>query len=280
MDKTETTPCTISVVEDDDEFLVRIPPIYRERAKKIAGRQWDPQKRAWAYEKTYYNYRQLYDEFYEDAVEFGLTEPPRAEAEPSTPVSPKNTPNKQLDVTEFEKDIKGLQSSLNSLLELVDEQRGLIREQSNQIENLREDLKSKNESEPATAISAQHCDQFLREMFKSGIGDSAEINRLLTRYNFFTERLTVLNRLEEYTKKNLRSFLDIDAEERLTLNILIREAFESDAITPYTRGLLDSFRRQRNSIVHDDEMHVTKYVRYVFALSALSLAWSDISLKE
>ncbi len=42
----------IEVSEDNRHFLVRIHPEDRGRAKKIAGRQWDGERRVWVYSKN------------------------------------------------------------------------------------------------------------------------------------------------------------------------------------------------------------------------------------
>lgn len=279
MSTSETTPCIISVIEDEKKFLVRIPPPHRERAKKLSGRQWDPKKQAWVYEKTYYNYQQLYKEFQKDAVEFDLTEPEQNKSHETEPLN-KSKSSDNYDEKISNDDVICLKKGLGTLIETIEDQQSLLKEQTNQIESLRYDFKQRSEPDETRTLRAEMCDQFLREMFKSGIGEHAEINIILNRYDFFAEQLTVLNRLEEQTKKQLRFFLDVDAEERVTLNNLIRDAFESEAITPQTRSLLDAFRRQRNSIVHDDETPLKKYIRYVSALSSLSLAWTDISMDD
>ena len=41
----------IEVFEDDTHFLVRIHPEDRERAKQIPGKQWDGNRKVWAYTK-------------------------------------------------------------------------------------------------------------------------------------------------------------------------------------------------------------------------------------
>jgi hypothetical protein len=65
----------IEVSEDDTHFLVRIHPGNRDRAKKIFGRQWDGDRKAWVYPKEPSIYEALVDEFQKDADNFNIRRP-------------------------------------------------------------------------------------------------------------------------------------------------------------------------------------------------------------
>lgn len=65
----------IEVFEDDTHFLVRIHPENRDRAKKIAGRQWDGERKAWVYPKNLMTYEALIEEFQKDADSFNIRRP-------------------------------------------------------------------------------------------------------------------------------------------------------------------------------------------------------------
>lgn len=66
---------TIEVSEDNTHFLVRIHPANRDRAKKIAGRQWDGDRKAWVYPKEPLTYEALVEEFQKDADSFEIRRP-------------------------------------------------------------------------------------------------------------------------------------------------------------------------------------------------------------
>jgi hypothetical protein len=65
----------IEVFEDDTHFLVCIHPENRDRAKKIAGRQWDGDRKAWVYPKNPLTYEALVEEFQKDADSFNIRRP-------------------------------------------------------------------------------------------------------------------------------------------------------------------------------------------------------------
>lgn len=66
---------SIEVFEDDTHFLVRIHPENRDRAKKIDGRQWDGDRKAWVYPKNLVTYEALIEEFKKDADSFNIRRP-------------------------------------------------------------------------------------------------------------------------------------------------------------------------------------------------------------
>jgi hypothetical protein len=66
---------SIEVLEDDTHFLVSIHPENRDRAKKIVGRQWDGDRKAWVYPKDPVTYEALLEEFQKDADNFNIRRP-------------------------------------------------------------------------------------------------------------------------------------------------------------------------------------------------------------
>jgi hypothetical protein len=65
----------IELSEDNTHFLVRIHPENRDRAKKIVGRQWDGDRKAWVFPKDPAIYEALTDEFQKDADIFDIRKP-------------------------------------------------------------------------------------------------------------------------------------------------------------------------------------------------------------
>ncbi|MDL1962432.1 MAG: hypothetical protein LWX01_12205 [Deltaproteobacteria bacterium] len=65
----------IEVLQDNNHFLVHIHPENRDRAKKIAGRQWDGERKVWVYPKDLLTYNALVAEFQKDADTFDIRRP-------------------------------------------------------------------------------------------------------------------------------------------------------------------------------------------------------------
>ncbi|MDA8736684.1 hypothetical protein N9M57_04815 [Opitutales bacterium] len=272
MNKFDTTPCIVSVSEDGENFLVQIPPIHRLRAKNIKPSRWDPRKRAWVYEKTLYLYTHLKEEFEKDAVEFSITKPKRKEK--------KEEPKENEEF--YEENVPDVEQSIQEPNESkMDELIDTIKAQNSLLESIHKDVsKERKENETEDSINAEHCNILLRAMFFSAATLDEETKLKFSAYDFFSNQDYVLNRFEEHTKTRLRELLDIDAEEKLPIFKLISEAYDTQAINRDTSNLLHQFRKERNSHTHDDEPIVRKYVRYINALSSLSLAWNAITLQS
>ncbi|WP_143168355.1 hypothetical protein [Fischerella major] len=108
----------IEVFEDDTHFLVRIHPENRDRAKKIAGRQWDGSRKVWVYPKDQPTYEALSEEFENDAHQFDIRRP-KTQRPPGI-----ESPVKEPDDSEFDDqilDIDNNQGKINSKLEEIGE---------------------------------------------------------------------------------------------------------------------------------------------------------------
>jgi hypothetical protein len=117
------------VFEDDTHFLVRIHPENRDRAKKIVGRQWDGDRKAWVYPKDPLTYEALVEEFQKDAENFNIRRP-----KTKRPVGIK-PPVEEPDNDEFEDQ---LLEEIRSLGELGESQEKMYGE----LEQIREMLSS------------------------------------------------------------------------------------------------------------------------------------------
>jgi hypothetical protein len=92
----------IEIAEDSTHFLVRIHPEDRDRAKKIAGRSWDGDRRAWVYEKDQSTYEALKEEFQNDAKIFDIRRPKNKRPTGITP------PAEDADDGQFDEEIAAL----------------------------------------------------------------------------------------------------------------------------------------------------------------------------
>lgn len=86
----------IEISQDNNHFLVRIHPENRDRAKKIAGRQWDGERKVWVYPKDLPTYNALVAEFQKDADTFAI-HPPKTKR--PADIKP---PPEEADAEEFE----------------------------------------------------------------------------------------------------------------------------------------------------------------------------------
>jgi hypothetical protein len=129
----------IVVIEDATHFIVRIHPENRDRAKKISGRQWDGDRRAWVYPKNQSIYEALVAEFQKDADKFDIRRP-EAEGPPG------NKPRAKEPAEKFENQL------LKDLLSTGDlgESRGRIHSELQQLRGLLESLKEGTDNQSRT----------------------------------------------------------------------------------------------------------------------------------
>jgi len=126
-----TTNCQkigpIEVSEDNRHFLVRIHPEDRGRAKKIAGRQWDGERRVWVYSKNIFTYNALVEEFQTDADIFNIRRPKTKRT------AGIKSPSEELDSEKFQ------DRSLEEL-HLLGAGQGKIHSELNQIRQMQESI--------------------------------------------------------------------------------------------------------------------------------------------
>lgn len=269
----------IRVVEDDEHFLVIIPPMQRKRAKDIPGRSWDPQKRAWVYEKTIEVYEALEAEFRIDAAEFLLTR-----TGCSLPVKEKSEPTekekyaKRLD--DLSSQVSALSQNLNKLAETTADQQEALTSQFEILTQWMKEIKGAGVKEsPSTEgdLTLDHFDRMLKELFMEGISDKSPLAEIFCKNHLIDEHLYVLNRLEEVLKKQLRKYLDLE-DTRLSLHELIEELNEANSVSSENLGSLKAFKSIRNRIIHEREDSKTKRIqRYIVCTLTLILAWPAIS---
>ncbi|MBU4231354.1 MAG: hypothetical protein KJ822_07125 [Proteobacteria bacterium] len=131
----------IEISQDDNHFLVRIHPENRDRAKKIAGRQWDGARKVWVYPKDLPTYSALVEEFQKDANIFDIRRPKTKRPAEIKP------PPEEADAEEFEEfrsvgDLGEDQGRISDQLELIRETlesiNDLASNQNRSIEELRD----------------------------------------------------------------------------------------------------------------------------------------------
>jgi hypothetical protein len=105
----------IKVVQDKNNYLVHIHFQDKERAKKIVGRQWDGERKAWVYPKDLLTYNSLVEEFQKDADIFDI-HPPEVDKKPvSKHIDANNLDNLSVN------DDEGSQEKIGDQLNLIPE---------------------------------------------------------------------------------------------------------------------------------------------------------------
>jgi len=65
----------IEIQETANQYLVKIPPEFNQRARNITGRRWNPELEAWVYPRSLECYEAIQAEFQNDADFFNISPP-------------------------------------------------------------------------------------------------------------------------------------------------------------------------------------------------------------
>ena len=129
---------------DDANYLVRIHPEDRERAKSIPGRQWDGERKIWVYEINKPIYKALIKEFKHDADYFHIHPPPPANLQISQPIIPippddfleEDVPFGDDDEEDF--DSFNIEEGFGNITKILEPLADQISQQSRELKELRE----------------------------------------------------------------------------------------------------------------------------------------------
>ncbi len=135
----------IEVFEDDKHFLIRIHAGNRDRAKKIIGRQWDGDRKAWVYPKDLPTYEALVKEFRTDADSFDIrrpkTERPPDSKPPAREVDDDESEDQLSEEIPSSSNIGESQGNINNELEqirvMLESLRDVTANQSHRLEEMR-----------------------------------------------------------------------------------------------------------------------------------------------
>lgn len=270
---------SIHVTESDKFYLVKFStPLLRDRAKKIPGRKYDPDKRIWYWKKSTEAFNELKKEFKDDANSF-VIKAPENEQVAQTYDSDNNEADAQISVID---EILEIKSEIKDFKNTDIEQTNSIKILSNQIleqfslinERITEKPKQQKIQNTVT----------ISDLFAWGL-DSSQVN-LEKDIGFklnFDDLIGCLNMLHQKLEERMISLLDIPASKKFGYDLykLIQEAGEHDVIEKYHVNNLHSFRVYRNICGHGINgkpiSQAKQKVVASIAILALSLSWSRVA---
>ena len=147
----------IELSEDDTHFLVRVHPENRDRAKKIIGRQWDGERKAWVFPKDPLTYEALTEEFQKDADIFDIRKPktkrPLGIKPPIEEVDNEEFDDRYLeDIRSIGDDIGESQEKMYAELEQIREMLGSLRDTAANQTRLIEEVRGTQEETKQVSI--------------------------------------------------------------------------------------------------------------------------------
>lgn len=303
----------IEVFEDNTHFLVRIHPQNRDRAKKIVGRQWDGDRKAWVYSKDPLTYEALIEEFQKNADSFNIRRP---KTKRPTGIKPpvKELGNEESDNDEFEdrllEEIRPLggidesQEKVYSELEEIREMLGSLRDfSSNQSRILEEFCENHIEKPIREKVSTKTIEVLPRsldlnkqreiELFEEALITLAcstakqqiSFREWVRKYKPLRDPSGFVMKTHEFLKRQLGKLVG-DENPYTKFDFLIRKARNENFIyrdekNPADKpiSILFTLNDHRNCFGHSYFDELEERTRAIIYLMNLALVWSKIVIE-
>ncbi len=301
----------IEVSEDDTHFLVQIHPGNRERAKKIAGRQWDGNRKAWVYLKDPTTYEALVSEFLHDADSFNI-QPPKTKSPPDI-----KAPAKEPEYHEFEDDEEiplledsgesqgKIHSELEHIRVMLESLRDVAASQSRTIEELRstteEATRVLNKFEAPTQQTVEVLPENLDptkqkeiELIEKALitiacftsGQQKSFCNWINKYNPLKEPTVFVISTHEYIKKQLGKLVGDENPHTKFATLVDKAKYEEliffDKSNPADRPIpiLFNLNAHRNRFGHSYNFDQWEQrSRSILYLMNLALVWSKVVIE-
>ena len=285
----------IEVTETDKDYEVKIAPGEKERAKKIPGRRWDPQRTRWVYPKTAACYRRLKREFERDAAKFNIRKPPVKRTPPPPPAA---STQEEVIIEEYQDkpkkpsialvrdQLEGLDEGVSTILSIVDNVEKLTRKTQRLVEGAYQTSESGTESkiDLTDRTNLQNLEQMLKELAFRMSGDPSfkvwmrEMEPVLYPREF-------VESTHEEIKRNLQQMLGLDGSVRYRFADVVsrllqrKDLLPMDSVprVPYVlRAMNDHRNRFAHALRHDfsDAERLSRSIIYLFNLA---LVWNYVA---
>ena len=310
---------SIEVFEDDMHFLVRIHPENRDRAKKIVGRQWDGDRKAWVYRKDLPIYEALKDEFQKDADIFDIRQP-KTKRPPGIKPPAEELDNDELEDQFLEEnrslgEISESQEKMYGELEQIREMLGSLRDVSANQSRILEEVRGTQEEATKVLIKFEPLTQQTTktetvevfpdsldltrqrevELFEKAIvmlacytaKEQRSFRNWVSRYKPLREPSGFVMETHEFLKRQLGKLVG-DEDLRTNFIPLIKKARDEDLIyrdenNPADRpiSILFTLNEHRNYFGHPnfDQCQWEEWNRSILYLMNLALIWSKVVIE-
>ena len=308
---------SIEVFEDDTHFLVRIHPENRDRAKKIVGRQWDGDRKAWVYSKDPLTYEALKEEFQQDADSFEIRRP-KTKRPPGIKPPVEELDNDELEDQFLEEsrslgEIGESQEKMYGELEQIREMLGSLKDVSANQSRILEEVRGTQEEatkvlikfEPLTqqTTKAETVEVFPDsldltkqrevELFEKAIvmvacrtaKEQRSFCEWVSKYKPLREPSGFVIKTHEFLKKQLGRLVE-DDNPHIKFHALIIKARDErliyrDERNPADRpiSILFTLNEHRNCFGHPDFDQWEEWNRSILYLMNLALVWSKVVIE-
>ncbi|MEA5571921.1 hypothetical protein [Calothrix sp. UHCC 0171] len=282
----------IEVFEDETHFLVRIHPENRDRAKKIVGRQWDGDRKAWVYPKDVFTYEALAEEFQKDADKFDIQRPKTKRPDGIKP--PLQEYNDEFEEEILEESHDKIHSDLDGIRVMLESLRDVASHQSRTLEELRETQKEARKTVQVLPDALDLTKQKEIELLENALVMIAyyTANKQKSFYDWMSKHAPLdrprdfVSETHEFLKEQLGKITG-DENPDTDFRSLIRKAENEDCfysakfdpIKPIP--ILNNLNAIRNRFHHTrgDFSQWEKWSRSILYLMNLALVWSKVVIE-
>ena len=282
----------IEVTETKEDYEVKIAPGEKERAKKIPGRRWDPQRTRWVYPKTTACYRRLRREFQRDAAKFDIRKPPVKPTPPPAPVDARQDEpipgerqdqSKKLSASSVRDRLEGLDESVKTILSIVNNVEKSARQTQSLVEDayLPSETRTDGDVDLTERANLKNLEAMLKELACQVSGDpSFRIWMRDLEPVLISDRFVMSTHNE--ISNNLRQMVGIIDSPRFSFPDIVSR-LRSQHLLPVTRDLnvpqmLMAMNHHRNRFAHpvdfSDPDRLTRSIIYLFNLA---LVWNHVA---
>ena len=269
----------IEVTETEKEYEVKIAPGEKERAKKIPGRRWDPNRTRWVYPKTIACYRALKREFGRDAALFDLREPASKRLPTPAPLDP--TPGEPT----VRKRLEDLDEGVRAILSIVDNVEKSTRKTQKLVEGAHQPSESRTggEIDLTERTNLQDLERMLKELAFQVSGDPSFKVWMREMEPIMYPREFVESTHEEI-KRNFQQMLGLETSARYSFPEIVSKLQTEDLLpmdsVPRASYVLRTMNDHRNRFAHarrhdfSDAERLTRSIIYLFNLA---LVWNYVA---
>lgn len=254
-------PTEISIKQTENEYLLYIPPYQKERAKEIEGRRWDPERRCWVYPRNGRMYHALVSEFGDDLTPSSVFTAPQLPHETESRAKEEEKQAEPRSNNEREVEILAVE------VQQKDSENEELKKRITQLEAENRQLLMKS--------TAQTTDkkQLVKDIALETTGNDPVFGEFMRTLEIDESLPLKIGRIIE---NHLRRILNSSE----SLYDLIMQCRDAEILNEDDIGLAHSIRKQRNIVVHheniEDEDERTKIGRAYFCLFAASLLFPKL----
>jgi hypothetical protein len=292
-----------ALVEAEDALFLYVSTVHKERAKLVAGHQWDNSRKCWRYPRDERVRDALYAEFGDELlikvgplpqtgnrVERPTANSQRAERKPPTPQrlpSPAPLPAALDKAVVSQLTVDAETVRLRGQLAAAKEDLTRVQRDRQKIALLYAEAKTrlaeseKRSAKPEPAVASKTAPNVggndLVDLLRRTAGNSPRFVALLDDLR----RLDPLvpTEIHSLLEVELRLLLGVSQPDESTLYDLLKQAEEQQILNRDALDLAHMIRKQRNTIAHARDARETYDARSLLCLVAAALLWPELARK-